>query len=67
MNITFCVKKKRRMPLARMIAPMISAVLPIMNVPQCPASWTAPKLSSPELPERMPIAVTAGAIPSWAR
>ena len=65
-NITFCVKKKRRIPLARMIAPTISAPEPIRNVPHLPAR-SVPKLSSPELSVRMPTAVTDGAIPSWAR
>ena len=65
-NITFWVKKKRRIPLARMTAPMMSAPEPIRKVPHLPAR-SVPKLSSPELSVRMPIAVTEGAIPSWAR
>ncbi len=43
-NITFWVKKNRRIPLARMIAPMISAADAIRNVPHLPAR-SVPKLS----------------------
>ena len=65
-NTTFCVKKKRRMPVIRIRAPIRSATAPTMKVPPGPA-MVVPKLTMPELPVMMPMVVIAGARPSCVR